>query len=81
MSFSTFQHSRPRQFSLVLASFLQQPGLPFSDVLTEEAIQKAFDDAGASFLSPEKEECPFPVIRGQLGPPLNAAIVLTKDCA
>ena len=55
MSFSTFQHSRPRQFSLVLASFLQQPGLPFSDVLTEEAIQKAFDDAGASFLSPEDD--------------------------
>lgn len=52
MSFSTSHHSPPHQFSIVLASFLQQPGLPFSDILTEESIQKAFDDADASFTSP-----------------------------
>ncbi len=39
----------PRRFRLVLASFLQRPGLPFADALGEEAIQKAFDDEDASF--------------------------------
>ncbi len=41
--------SLPKQFRLVLVSFLQRPGLPFADALTEEAIHKAFDDEGASF--------------------------------
>lgn len=41
-----YQQSRSlsRRFRLVLASFLQRPGLPFADVLSEEAIEKAFDD-------------------------------------
>jgi putative transposase len=39
----------PRRFRLILASFLQRPGLPFADALTEESIQAAFDDEGASF--------------------------------
>jgi len=33
----------------VLASFLQRPGLPFADVLSEEAIQAAFDRADVRF--------------------------------
>ena len=39
----------PRRFRLVLASFLQQPGLPFADVITEESIQAAFDEEKVSF--------------------------------
>jgi len=34
---------------LVLASFLQRPGLPFADVITEESIQAKFDGQGVSF--------------------------------
>ena len=41
--------SMPRRFRLVLASFLQQRGLPFADALPEETIQKAFDQAGVRF--------------------------------
>jgi putative transposase len=36
-------------FHAVLAPFLAQPGLPFSEVLTAEAIQAAFADRGALF--------------------------------
>jgi len=39
----------PRRFRLVLNSFLQRPGLPFADALTEESIQVAFDAEDASF--------------------------------
>ena len=46
-------YSRPRllpqRFRLILASFLQRPGLPFADALPEDAIAKAFDDEDASF--------------------------------
>jgi hypothetical protein len=38
---------------LILASFLQRRGLPFADVLPEEAIQAAFDDEDASFADEE----------------------------
>ncbi|MGH7225851.1 MAG: IS4 family transposase, partial [Gemmataceae bacterium] len=41
--------SSPQQFDLVLASFLQKPGLPFADVLSEETIQAAFEQEGATF--------------------------------
>jgi hypothetical protein len=34
------------RFSLVLRSFLQQAGLPFSDAISEERIEQAFADAG-----------------------------------
>lgn len=37
------------RFGLVLRSFLQHRGLPFADVLSEETIQRQFDDAGVSF--------------------------------
>ena len=49
MSFYTPARFLPKRFRLVLASFLQRPGLPFADALTEEAIHKAFDDEGADF--------------------------------
>ena len=39
----------PRRFRLVLASFLQRPGLPFADAITEESIQAAFDAEAVSF--------------------------------
>ena len=50
-----YQQSRvlSRRFRLVLASFLQRPGLPFADVLSEEAIEKAFDDEDAAFAEDE----------------------------
>jgi putative transposase len=43
----------PRRFRLVLASFLQHPGLPFADTLREESIQSAFDAEGVSFAADE----------------------------
>jgi hypothetical protein len=36
------------RFRLILSSFLQHSGLPFADVLPEEAIEQAFADAGMS---------------------------------
>jgi putative transposase len=39
----------PRRFRLILDSFLQRPGLPFADTLTEDSIQSAFDAEGVSF--------------------------------
>ena len=52
---SLYRHSRslPGRFRLVLASFLQRSGLPFAGALSEEAIQKAFDQEGASFAEDE----------------------------
>ena len=52
---SFYRHSRalPRRFRLILASFLQRPGLPFADVLEEDAIQKAFDEQEATFADDE----------------------------
>lgn len=41
--------SMTRRFRLLLASFLQRPGLPFADALPEEAIQEAFDQEGVRF--------------------------------
>ena len=39
----------PRRFRLVLASFLQRPGLPFAEAITEESIARAFAAEQASF--------------------------------
>ncbi len=52
---SLYRHSRelPRRFRLILASFLQRPDLPFTDVLSEQAIEKAFDDEDATFAEDE----------------------------
>jgi putative transposase len=49
MSFYPPSPSRPRSFRFVLSSFLQQPGLPFAQVLPEETIQQAFDDEACDF--------------------------------
>lgn len=49
MSLYPQSRSLSRRFRLVLASFLHRPDLPFADVLSEEAIEKAFDDEDASF--------------------------------
>ena len=55
MSFSTSAHSVPCRFGVVLTSFLQQPGLPFADVLSEGRIQAAFDEEGVAFAQEEDE--------------------------
>jgi putative transposase len=45
------------RFRLILSSFLQRPDLPFADVLSEEAIEQAFADAGmAGQQEPEQAE-------------------------
>lgn len=49
MSFYRHSPSLSRRFRLVLSSFLQRPGLPFAEVLPEEAIQKAFEDEDCAF--------------------------------
>ena len=53
MSFYPHSRSLPKRFRLVLVSFLQRPGLPFADALSEEAIRRAFDDEDASFADDE----------------------------
>ena len=49
MSFYKPSRTLTAQFRLILTSFLQRPGLPFADVLPEEAIQRAFDDEDVRF--------------------------------
>jgi putative transposase len=47
-----FYHQRQsfsQRFRVALSSFMQHDGLPFTDVLTEEKIQHAFDDEHVSF--------------------------------
>jgi len=48
---SFYKHARPlpERFRLILTSFLQRPGLPFADSLSEEAIAEVFDEEDASF--------------------------------
>jgi len=53
MSFYRTSRSLPKRFRLILASFLQRPGLPFADVLTENAIQTAFDNEDIAFAEDE----------------------------
>lgn len=53
MAFYQFTRSLPRRFRLVLDSFFQTAGLPFAEVLSEEQIQRAFDQQGASFAEGE----------------------------
>ena len=45
--------SLPRRFRLILVSFLHRPDLPFADVLSEQTIEKAFDDEDATFAEDE----------------------------
>jgi len=53
MSLYTQSRSLLKQFRLILASFLQRPGLVFADVLPEDAIEKAFVDEEAIFADEE----------------------------
>ena len=50
-----------RRFRLILASFLQEDGLPFAKVLSEEQIDKAFADAGAEFAQDQDDVYTPPV--------------------
>ena len=49
MSFYQGRKLLPQRFRLVLLSAMQAPGLPFSDVLTEEEIEDAFDEQESWF--------------------------------
>lgn len=55
MSFYQKTPSFPRQFRLVLDSFLQKAGLLFADVLPEGQIQQVFDEEGVSFAEGEDD--------------------------
>jgi hypothetical protein len=55
VSFSKSLQSLPHRFLLVAASFLQKPGLPFGDVLSEEKIQAAFEAENANFAQEEEQ--------------------------
>jgi len=50
------------RFQLVLSSFLQQEGLPFSSVLSEERIQQVFDEADVSFAKREEDPVYTPAV-------------------
>lgn len=54
MSFYQSSPTLPQRFRLVLASFLHRPGLPFADAITDDSIQKAFDDEDACFADDEE---------------------------
>lgn len=53
MSFSTAARLPPSRFRIVLTSFLQQPGLPFAQILPEERIAAAFAEEHVSFAQEE----------------------------
>ena len=55
MSFYQGRKSLPERFRLILSSFLQAPDLPFSDVLTEREIERAFDDQECWFAQEEDD--------------------------
>lgn len=50
-----------QRFRLILASFLQKPGLAFADVLPEREVQQAFEDEGALFAQEEGDVYTPPV--------------------
>src|ERR1700704_1955510 len=55
VAFSPLTGFLPSRFRLVLASFLQQPGMAFADALPEDRIQAAFDEQGVAFAQEEGE--------------------------
>ncbi len=55
MSFYQGRQFLPQRFRLVLLSVMQATGLPFSDVLTEEEIEDAFDAEDCSFAEEEDD--------------------------
>lgn len=50
------------RFQLVLSSFLQQEGLPFASILSEERIEQVFDDADVSFAQDEENPVYTPAV-------------------
>ncbi len=54
MCFRTSGRFLPRQFRLVLKSFLSRDDLPFAEALPEDEIQAAFDAEGVRFAQDEK---------------------------
>jgi putative transposase len=50
------------RFQLVLSSFLQREGLPFSEFLSAERIHQVFDEAGASFAQDEDQAVYTPAV-------------------
>ncbi len=52
-----YQHAKclPRHFRLVLSSFMQHADLPFKDALSEEKIQRAFDEEKVAFAQGEED--------------------------
>jgi putative transposase len=55
LSFYASGRTLPRRFRLIRASFLQHDGLPFAQVLPEDAIAQAFADAQADFAQDEDD--------------------------
>ena len=55
MSFYQGRKLLPQRFRLVLLSVMQATGLPFSDVLTEEEIEDAFDEQESWFAQEEDD--------------------------
>jgi len=62
VSFYQTTAARLDRFSIILASFLQRDGLPFSDLLREEQIERAFEEANASFAKGEKDPVYTPAL-------------------
>jgi putative transposase len=62
VSFYQTTAARLDRFSIVATSFLQHDGLPFSDLLPEEQIERAFEEANASFAQDEKDPVYTPAI-------------------
>jgi putative transposase len=56
MSFYHGCKTLTRRFRLVLSSFLESDGLPFSNVLPEEEIERAFEEEGVRLWSSDEEE-------------------------
>jgi len=61
MSFYRRTAALSPRFRLILASFLQKPGLAFADVLPEEKVQQAFDEEDALFAQEEGDVYTPPV--------------------
>lgn len=55
MSFCRSARSLPGRFRIVLSSFLQKPGLAFTEALPEEKIQAAFEEEDAAFAQEEDD--------------------------
>jgi len=56
MSFYHGCRTLPRRFRLVLSSFLKGDGLPFANALSEEEIERAFEEEGVSPGPADEEE-------------------------